>query len=50
MQIFCGSANNLLQAGEPIAARRFLHQLADGTWAPQYQTVQAEARRLVGGR
>jgi tetratricopeptide (TPR) repeat protein len=43
-------ANNLLQAGEPVAARRLLRQLADGTWAPQYQTVQAEARRLVGER
>ncbi len=43
-------AQNLLQAGRPLEGRTLLRQVAEGTWAPQYQGVQAQAREAVEGR
>jgi tetratricopeptide (TPR) repeat protein len=43
-------SQNLEQAGKPTEARRLLRQLADTTWADQYQPVQQQARRQLQGR
>jgi tetratricopeptide (TPR) repeat protein len=42
-----GRVSCLQQEGKPAEARQVLQHLADGQWQPQYQVLQAEARRLL---
>jgi ferric-dicitrate binding protein FerR (iron transport regulator)/tetratricopeptide (TPR) repeat protein len=43
-------AENLQEAGRPAEARQVLRPLADGTWAPQFQELQRQARSRLGER
>jgi tetratricopeptide (TPR) repeat protein len=49
-QILWDRARNLRQAGKTIEAQKIYRQLADGKWSPQFQWVQAQARRQVEGK
>jgi tetratricopeptide (TPR) repeat protein len=49
-QILWDRARNLRQAGKTIDAQKIYRQLADGKWSPQFQWVQAQARRQVEGK
>jgi tetratricopeptide (TPR) repeat protein len=49
-QILWDRAQNLRQAGKTISAQKIYRQLAEGKWSPQFQWVQAQARRQMEGK
>jgi hypothetical protein len=49
-QLVWERAQNLQEAGRPDEGRQVLRQLADGTWAEQYQELQRQARSRLGER
>jgi len=48
-QILWDRAQNLRQAGKQPEAKKLLQQLADGTWQPRFQALQAQARWHLNG-
>jgi hypothetical protein len=48
-QILWDRAQNLRQAGKQPEARKLLQQLAEGTWQPRFQALQAQARWHLSG-
>jgi tetratricopeptide (TPR) repeat protein len=49
-QILWDRAHNLRQAGKQPEAKKLLQQLADGTWQPRFQALQAQARWQLTGK
>jgi tetratricopeptide (TPR) repeat protein len=49
-QILWDRAQNLRQAGKRPEANKLVRQLADGTWQPRFQALQAQARWHLTGR
>jgi tetratricopeptide (TPR) repeat protein len=49
-QLLWDRAQNLREAGKTVEANRLLRQLAEGTWQPRFQGLQAQARWQVKGR
>jgi tetratricopeptide (TPR) repeat protein len=43
-QILWDRAQNLRQSGNAVEAKKLLRQLAEGSWQPRFQSLQAQAR------
>jgi hypothetical protein len=48
-QVLWDRAQNLRQAGQLTRSRALVRQLAEGTWQPRFNGLQAQARSLIAG-